>query len=313
MSVLPPTSPPPARRHGGLRVAAPQDTQTEQGLRLILGHAGRPAADSAVVDFLRYAIARRIDLSQMRVAEIDGRIVWATLPIVSPGRTALLLCPDTPPAELGDAAECLRATCAAAFAGGTRLAQVLCEPDARGLRQVAADAGFGPLAELIYLSRAVPRWPASEDGRQWVPYNAARHELFRDVIRDSYAGSLDCPELNAVREMDDVLADHRAAGDFWPDAWELLLGGDGRPLGVVLVNGLPGQRAGELVYVGLTEAARGRRLGEVLGRRALWLCRRHGLDSLILAADARNAPALRTYARLGFVEVARKLALMRTA
>src|SRR5207245_2933492 len=59
-------------------------------LRLVLSAAGRPADNNQVLDFMQFAAQRGIDTRDLWVCQRDGHLLWAVLPIVSPGRTMLL-------------------------------------------------------------------------------------------------------------------------------------------------------------------------------------------------------------------------------
>src|SRR5688500_14420275 len=73
------------------------------GLRVVLGAHGLPAVDAQVVDFMQFALRRGISLADLWLAErvADHTLAWAVLPIVSPGRTLLLLGPSDPPFRRG--------------------------------------------------------------------------------------------------------------------------------------------------------------------------------------------------------------------
>ena len=176
------------------------------------------------------------------------------------------------------------------------------------------------MAELIYLAGEPRRRlaaPALPAGVAWVEYNPATHEQFKRAIAATYDNSLDCPALNGVRDMEDVVAGHRASGEFDPRLWRLLVepaadpADPPVPLGVLLLAPIPAAAALELVYLGLVPAARGRRLGDLLLRHALAGVADHGMQRLTLAVDARNAPALKLYYRHGLARVGSKLAMMR--
>jgi hypothetical protein len=66
---------------------------------MILGTNGRLAAQEHVVDFLRFAVYRHIDLNEVWLAGRAGVMVWAILPVISPGRTMLLFSPTHVPAD----------------------------------------------------------------------------------------------------------------------------------------------------------------------------------------------------------------------
>ena len=157
-----------------------------------------------------------------------------------------------------------RAVCEAFGANGVQLAQSLIDPQDAALERVFAEAGFTRMAELYYLHAApcsMTRVPALPAGMEWVTYDESREEMFGRAVLESYKDSLDCPALNGRREVGDVLAGHRASGQFDPSIWFLLKEGEAS-LGVLLLSESLRADAVELVYVGLAPAARGRRLGE---------------------------------------------------
>jgi ribosomal protein S18 acetylase RimI-like enzyme len=55
----------------------------------------------------------------------------------------------------------------------------------------------------------------------------------------------------------------------------------------------------ELVYMGLIPGVRGHGWGETITRHALWAARRKGRARLVVAVDAANWPARRTYEAAG--------------
>ena len=145
---------------------------------------------------------------------------------------------------------------------------------------------------------------------RWVAYGPETHALFGRTITETYRQSLDCPRLNGLRDIEDVLAGHKASGEFDPRLWGLLCEGD-VPLGALLLARAAPAGALELVYLGLTPEARGRGLGDVLMRRALAAAAAEGGARLSLAVDSDNAPALKLYYRHGMQRVGAKAALMR--
>lgn len=289
---------------------------------MILSQPGRLAEEAQVAEFLRFAEPRRVDLSLFLVAERRGRLLWALLPMLSPGRTALLLSPTLPngAAERMAAGELIEGMCAQLGIRDVLLTQALIDPTDGPGKELFLAHCFGVMAELLYLSGEPRRrmtTPVLPPGMAWVGYNEQSHELFKRAIHETYENSLDCPGLNGVREMEDVIAGHRAAGEFDPTLWRLLveLGEDQaappKPLGVLLLSPIPQAGSIELVYLGLVPAARGRKLSDVLMRQAMIGVVEHGFSRLTLAVDSRNAPALKLYYRHGMAQAGSKLALMR--
>jgi ribosomal protein S18 acetylase RimI-like enzyme len=72
-----------------------------------------------------------------------------------------------------------------------------------------------------------------------------------------------------------------------------------------MLSEVPNRDAWEVVYLGLTPAARGRGLGRQAIAHALELARPH-TSRLELAVDIRNHPATRLYDATGFVIVDRR-------
>src|SRR5262245_10324512 len=71
-----------------------QRDEIDDALRLLLAGPNGPAGDEQVLDFLSFAVHRGVDVNAMWIATRgDGRLEWSLLPVVSPGRTMLVLSP----------------------------------------------------------------------------------------------------------------------------------------------------------------------------------------------------------------------------
>jgi GNAT superfamily N-acetyltransferase len=288
--------------------------EIHRALQLILGHAGQLASEEQVVDFLRFAVYRGIDMNSTWVADDGRRIVWAILPVVSPGRTMLLFSPTHVPQDQKGQFICpLIETVLEHYRGGAvHLAQVLLDPTEKATIKLYQECQFEPMAELVYLEREVHRnhehkLPA---GFSWESYSPTTHEQFARTISATYESSLDCPSLNGMRTIEDVIAGHKAAGEFDAALWSLLREAE-ESAGVVLLNRSPRTDALEMVYIGLTPPYRGRGVGDVLMEHALATAASIGARRLTLAVDSKNKPALRLYHRHGFAKVCTRLALIR--
>lgn len=278
--------------------------ETEAALRLLLGGASGRADDQTILHFLQFALHRRIDLAGTWAVVEDGRIVWAVLPMVSPGRSLLLLSPMVAPSTryAPQARELIEQVCDHHARAGLHLAQVLLEPGCRTVEALHAQAGFQRLATLLYMQRNLPRtvpMPRLPDGFTLHHYSPQTHSRFAHAIQRSYVGSLDCPGLNGQRDIEDVVAGHKAAGEFEPRNWFLLCERDAER-GVLLLSRVHGQSAMELIYLGLVPDARRRGLGDLLMQLALHAVSSAPCDHLLLAVDLANRPALRLYERHGF-------------
>jgi mycothiol synthase len=313
---IPPADPPRGGRPGAVAGRRAARGEIAAAMGLVLGSPFGPADEAQVLDFMRYALRRGIDVTNVWVADYGGSIVWALLPVASPGRTALLLGPSTLPQGGGGAeaaGELVDAVCADFAARDLQLAQVLLEPADATSRRLYEGRGFGHVAQLIYLQAAPRRKappPPLPAGFHWLGYGPETHAHFAACIARTYQQSLDCPVLNGLRDMEDVLAGHKSSGEFDPRLWGMLCEGDD-PRGVLLLSKMQPADSLELVYLGLTPEARGRGIGDLLMRQALATAAAEGASRLSLAVDSGNAPALKLYYRHGMQRVGAKEALMR--
>lgn len=299
--------------HAGEVVCRPaRREELHRGLRIVLGNDGRNASDGEVLDFLRSAVHRRIDTSPLWVAEQAGRLVWAILPIVSPGRTMLLMCPGGSRRPAAAALPLINAVCDHYRQHGVHLAQVLIDPSATAVADAFRELEFQQMAELLYMQRPIHPGDAFAPPQSvdYVSYRTDIDHLFRSTILATYEQSLDCPALNGMRSMSDIMSGHRATGEFDPKLWTLMRI-NGQPVGVTLLNRQPFADTVELVYFGLVPQARGQGLGDIAMQHVLTQAMRSGMLRLVLAVDSINTPAIQLYKRAGLVHMGSKLALLR--
>ncbi|MGN6366779.1 MAG: GNAT family N-acetyltransferase [Phycisphaerae bacterium] len=284
---------------------------------------GRAAENEMKVEgFLAYARSVGVDPERQVMAlgrngageeVIEGMCLW----VPSPGRTAMLFGPglsEHPEAAKGTEAA-IGAVLADAREAGVVLVQSMMEPaDAAG-KTVFAAAGLSQLATLTYMERKppvhAPAYTVPADVRI-LPYSAETHALFGEAIVRSYEQTLDCPALSGMREVEDIIAGHKGAGGhFDPQLWGLVVNGEGKALGCLLLGEIAARNCLETVYLGLVPEARGRGLGRVLMQRVLSIASRRGYEVTTLAVDAANAPAVGLYRRCGYVSVAQRVAMIR--
>jgi ribosomal protein S18 acetylase RimI-like enzyme len=295
------------------RPAHPAEIETAIAI-LLAGAPGR-ASGEQVQAFVALAAHRGMNLDDLWIAVLGADIQWAMLPVVSPGRTMLLLSPPSLPKDLplDSILAVVEGACEFHRKRGVHLAQLLIDPAEMPLRLAYVQAGFTYLAELIYLQREVrkvPSIPPMPPSLELTNYSAQAHDLFLRTIARSYEQSLDCPGLSGLREMEDVVLGHKAAGEFDPSLW-FVLTENREPRGVLLLSLATHANALELVYLGLTPEARGKGFGEVLMKLALLSVVRHNRAELTLAVDSRNVPATRLYFRHGMRRMGSRAAMIR--
>ncbi len=282
-------------------------------LHLAFGLGATPTADTPLPElalFLDTARARGLGIDCVAGTFRDGALVSAALGVSSPGRLAMVLAPweARGPEAIEELGLSLELVVPALLSRGAQLVEILTPPDAPALGDLLSKLGLRCLTRLVYLRRASSlvgnaslSHAATGADLEWVPFSRKSERLFERTIEATYAQTLDCPELSGVRRMEDVLAGHRAAAEFDPANWFVALRA-GTPVGVLLLGGLPAQDALEIVYMGVSQPARGQGVADALLWRAVRSTEERSVKYLALAVDRRNVPARRVYARWGFVE-----------
>jgi mycothiol synthase len=287
--------------------------QQADALSIVLAQNGALATAQQVGEFLAFTQSRSINLDDLWVAERNESIVWAMMPVVSPGRTMLILAPDGVLAPPNCAGDMIDHVCTQFQARDVQLAQVLLNPEDVASHELYRSRAFVPMAELIYLFRQfrkpVPA-PMLSPEYSLQTYSKQSHGRFARVISRTYERSLDCPALNGKRSIDDVLAGHKATGVFDASLW-FVVSRDENDLAVLLLSRTSDGDGVELVYLGISPEARGQGLGDFLMEWAAHQTTRLERSRLTLAVDSTNAPAMRLYFRHGMQRLASKLALMR--
>ena len=231
--------------------------------------------------------------------EIVGAVLWT----VYPGRTAVISAPGLLEGEPPSTAVALfRGVIDNLSKTQTRLIFANFSLDQAHFRQPIEQAGFGYLTRLLYLFSAAENFPERADQFQsdlrFIPWPEVDPEEFIRIVEATYVDTLDCPQLNGLRETEDVLAGYRAAGVHSPDLWFLVVH-DQRPVGCLILTEHPDFDQLELVYMGLIPECRGRGLGRDVVRFAQLTTRQRKRSGLLLAVDVQNKPAMQVYKSLG--------------
>jgi mycothiol synthase len=288
-------------------------------LRTTLATEDRSAAqlEAQVTLFLQYAREMGLDATRSWWCLLNGREVGACTCLEMPGRTATLMLPSGRACTMDEEAirTLVQHVVAEEETRDMRVIQCLLETqDAKNATAVAS-AGFREIAELLYLewtaaargeSFGIPEEPARD---AWATFGDESRTAFSRLVEQTYVGSLDCPGLTGLRDIDDIIAGHQAAGRFSSHRWQMLIR-DGRPAGCILLAENPLQPVLEIAYMGVHPDLRGHGLGRVLLARALEIAHREAFTRVTLAVDACNAPALRLYHGAGFRPTTRRRAMV---
>lgn len=300
------------------QIRALRPDELDPALKLILPSLTHGAAESELRagHFLSYLAQQHLSID-WRMAIVHGsRLAGAVVGIASPGKTALvLLSPCDANSALCEAtAKALQTIQQQAQDQGVYLLQSLVAVNVPGQAEALAKAGYQYLADLRYLTLALPAAPQQQSetgGIVYREFHSVDEQSFLQTTERTYQGSLDCPGLDKLRSTQDILASHRHTGIHDPRLW-LLAEVDADPIGVVLLTHVPMRNAAEIVYVGVVPKARGKQYGRCLVNRAIKIASQENKDDLILAVDFRNHYAMKIYDALGFMETDRRHAWIRS-
>ena len=235
-------------------------------------------------------------------ARRQGRLVGGVLAEIQVGRTAVVWPPRVVSDEPADTAEQLLAALLELLEKHqVCAAHALLEVRTAEYEQLILKCGFSPLAKLLYLLSGEEDFPRSRPSVPlgFEPYGPANHSRLAEIVQGTYEETLDCPHLDGVRQIEDVLAGYRATGVFSPSRW-LIVQDRNRDVGCLLLTDHPSHDNFELVYMGLLPSVRGKGWGLDITRYAQWLTRQAGRPRLVLAVDAANDPGIRMYTMAGF-------------
>jgi ribosomal protein S18 acetylase RimI-like enzyme len=185
---------------------------------------------------------------------------------------------------------------------GAKLVQTLLPPEEEQLAAPLLRNGFRRVTDLWYMRHERGTALAGLDAPvrlAFQPFDETDPSLFRQTLLRSYEQTLDCPEVNGVRTIEEVLAGHRAQGTYDPGRWWLALEED-EPVGVLIVAELPESGDWEVAYMGVVPEARRRGHGREMLLKALTEARAAEAGRVLLSVDVRNRPAWHLYRGMGF-------------
>lgn len=304
-----------------ISLATPAERRNVLRLCLARRHQSPVELERQVSAFMDYARALSIDLNHLWICRNGHRDVSACACIRSPGRSAMLLLPSTHvhPADPRAIRAMLGRIHTSLFSNGVELIQGLVEEDDNLLRDALKGEAFEEIALLRYLERplegssidAPPPAELSPFKLHWHEYSTGRHDLFASSILRTYEASLDCPLLSRLRDIEDVIAGHKASGIFKPELWRLLMHGD-EPAGCALLASHPLRPMVEVVYMGVLPNYRNHRVGRFILGTVLRAAQAQGFNAVTLAVDSANGPGRKLYSHFGFTETTTRRALILT-
>jgi mycothiol synthase len=200
----------------------------------------------------------------------------------------------------------------AADSAGVAITQVLLDAGEPAPSELLSAVGFQRLAELAYQRWRVVELPPAADAPEieLTPFDPRDQSRLEQLVLATYEGSQDCPAMDGLRGIREILAGYREVGDSGAELWSILRHQDA-DAGVLLLAEYHESNQLELVYLGITPEFRGRRLGASAVRYVQDIAHQRGVDDVVLAVDVANLPARHQYEAAGFADWARRVAYIR--
>lgn len=241
-----------------------------------------------------------------------GQIDLALLLVHNAGETTT--CLVTPPkidGEIERASKLIRIAIQSLQGRTIKLAQTLMEINQPLLANAYEDAGFHKLAILTYMERSksiklddMPASPVS-----FASMMDRTDEYLQSTLLESYIGSLDCPKIHGLRDIQDIVEGHRNQGTYDAQLWTIAEL-EGVPVGVLLLCPIHEATCMELSYLGVIPSARGKGVGDTLMHLAIEQSIDYGLPRIVLAVDSANTPACELYERWNFRATRQRLSMI---
>jgi len=166
---------------------------------------------------------------------------------------------------------------------------------------VMQSQGFSTVADLLFMvgyAESFPKGKVDLETIELIQYMPTDRTRLERLVEATYEGTLDCPGLDGLREIGDVIDGYAATGKGGCDRWSIVRR-QNEDAGCLLLADHPSDDQVELVYMGITPSARGSGLGLALTRHAQQVTHEMGRARLVLAVDAANHPAIAAYNAAG--------------
>jgi mycothiol synthase len=260
--------------------------------------------DRRVANALRLVERGELDRKGVFVAREAFGLAGALVCVTVPGASGLVWPPQVMPGLDPVPVEDRLLTHATAWLkkAGAKLGQALLTREESPFGESLKRNGFAHVTRLWYLRHYLDL-PVSlllaKERLNFQSFRRADRHLFQETLLRTYEDTLDCPEVNGVRSIEEVVLGHQSQGKYDSGRWWLAFDGSG-PVGVLLLIEMPEAQYWELAYMGVIPEARGKHYGSELVRKALFEARAGEGGQLSLSVDERNLPAWKIYQHLGF-------------
>lgn len=271
-------------------------------LWMATGGRSRHAHRGRVTALLAAEKQGKVSFDGLMTATRGSRVVSSIWCLSQPGRISTVWGPGILSDESDSTADLLvQQAIAFAKQRECHLVQSLVGQENPSAGNLLSRSGFRSITLLSHLE-ALTEDNQSEPPRSDLQFRRCedfRSDAFRSLVAQTYENSLDCPELDTMRDVEDVLDGYHATSNRSTFNW-YTLEHDGEAIGVIITAHHAEPQQLELIYFGLAPSFRQLGLGGEMIRFVLQLAQFLGCRSTITGVDQRNAPATALYRRFGF-------------
>jgi ribosomal protein S18 acetylase RimI-like enzyme len=271
--------------------------------RLLFRHLDKEDRETRVVNALKMLRDKELSASGAIVARTKGQLRGALFCQPAAGAGGLIWPPQTQPKPSHETEDLLICQACRHLADqGGKLIQSLLAVEEANLGESLERNGFKHTTQLWYMKHELDfsrQFFQSKEQLTYQSYADCDRSLFHQTLLGTYEGTLDCPEVNGVRQIEEIIAGHKNQGRHNPNNWWIASDRE-KPVGVLMLAEMPDINSWELLYLGVAAKSRGHGYGSELTRKALWEARALEAPQLTLSVDVRNQPALSLYKNLGF-------------
>src|SRR5262245_29383550 len=254
---------------------------------LVFAHLSPDERQTRVENALRLVGIDDIDPEGILTVRVEEQLVGAFVCVPLAGAGGLVWPPSVldVPEQAALADQLVQAGRSWLRRRGAKVAQALLTPAEAPLAAPLERNDFTRITQLQYLRHDLADLPEASPLRlSCQMYEPSIADLFHQTLLRTYEDTLDCPELNGTRTIDEIIAGHKAQGEFDPGRWWLAWDAD-RPIAVLMLTKVFDENAWDLSYVGVVPEARGRGVGGALTQLALRQAQAARVRQLTLAVD----------------------------
>ncbi|HVJ69093.1 MAG TPA: GNAT family N-acetyltransferase [Caulifigura sp.] len=249
----------------------------------------------------------RLIESRSHILAVEGDRVTGTIGVIAqPGRVGLVfpLALDRPTSEVPG--RLISAALDRLRRAGAAFAQLVAPLEQAEVAEPFIDSGFTVLTDALMLQLSLPP-ETSAANRDCLDAIACGPENDRtpllELIRRVNVGSLDCPELDALRSCEDLLDAHAGHAQDGRARW-WRFEHQGKDVGLLLACVAEDAAAWEILFFGVVPEQRGQGYGRKMLEQFQSIAARE-ITAIRAGLDSRNAFAARVYEDAGYAELGR--------